>query len=122
MSNHQEPPFKSGLKVPLTDKAENLAMQRFDSLHLPRSVADQEDREIRLSKSPIRSRYELDDPNYYDSSPPQDFDSIQPFPGVDDPKLTEIDSPLVGFYGANKSSPSPSDPAPAVNSEDNSSL
>jgi hypothetical protein len=122
MSHQQEPLFKSGLKVPLTDIAENLAMQRFDSLHLPRSVADQEDREIRLSKSPIRSRYDQDDPNYYESSPPQDFDIEQPFPVVEDPKLTEMDSPLVGFYGANKSSPNLPDLAPAVNSDDNSSL
>jgi predicted GH43/DUF377 family glycosyl hydrolase len=101
---------------------ENPAMQRFDSLHLPRSVADQEEREIRLSKSPIRSRYETDDPNYDESSPPQDFELEQSFSGVEDPRLTEMDSPLVGFYGANKSSPNPPDPIPAVNSDDNSSL
>jgi hypothetical protein len=122
MSHQKEPIFKSGLKVPLTDMAENLAMQRFDSLHLPRSVADQEEREIRLSKSPIRSRYELDDPNYDDSSPPQDFELEQSFPGVEDPSLTEMNSPLVGFYGAKKSSPNPASPIPAVISDDNSNL
>jgi hypothetical protein len=122
MSHPQEPLFSSGLKVPLTDLARNLPMQRFDSLDLPRSHLDLEKREERLTKSPIRSRYELDDPNYYESSPPQDFELEQQFPGVEDPRLTEMDSPLVGFYGPSKSSPNPPEPTPAVNSDDNSSL